>query len=464
MLRVLQRQRAGASASLALRPRLSAAAVCASGRAYSSSSSQAVRDFGEHQAAVASAAAAEAPPQTLLDYMERAWSSTWFGTIDTLPSPAGTAAEAPGWFADAFLACQDAFGAEAWVVMLLFGAATRLLTLYFSLYGERATARMQAALPELKEPQEAFHRVYYNDASSAMEVQVAASILKGHRRRVFAAHQTSNLRCLAPLASSPFIMTGLWQASSLCENAALSVGTSSFFWCPALLQPDPLMILPTAFCALTLANFELSIHPSMKAGWMRNVINGARLGCLCVIPVVGTFRSGVCLYFIGMSLVGLLQPLLLRLPRFRDAFGFPPAPPAAGEPEDSLQARVTVQFPTLGHLLNPDTEENATLFTSTAKPRGAVSATSTGRARAHPMDRPGATFAMGANPLMRETPARQDRSPGAATAAGAAAGAAPHRAARSTTGSNFASSGWKAPQDEFKEEDFIPPFTAPPRQ
>lgn len=416
----------------------------------------------------ASAAAADSTPY--LDFIDKVWNTKWFGSVDDIAPAASSSEAASSCFTDLFLSCQSVLGVDPWVVILLFGALTRLSTLYFSLYGERATERMQLALPELKAPQEAFNRVYYNDTSSSLDVQLSASVLKGERRRVFAKFKTSNVKCLASFVSAPFILGGLYQTSALCENLLLDVGASSFFWCTALTLPDPLCILPITFCALTLLNFELSVRPEMKKGWMSNVIWGARLACLCVVPVASTFRAGVCLYFIGMSVSGLLQPLLLRWPAFRSWFAFPTAAERAAAESasqgsvDALQARVTVQFPYLSHLLNPEVEEEGAPLMKKASPASRRAYASTSSAFPSPASRGAASgrYAMGSNPLMQETPQRRAARTGGAThtaqatttmTSGASARAA---AAKPGKGSSFASSGWKEAQISFSEEDFIP--------
>ncbi|KAK7200890.1 60Kd inner membrane protein [Novymonas esmeraldas] len=506
----------------------------------------------------ASAVAAEAPSvgavaapldgasPTYLDYMERLWSSKWFGTVDASTAAAAAAAAAStahtasadaSLAAHVFFCCQQATGLEAGTLLLLAGAATRLATLVASLYGERAGARMRLALPELKKPQEDFNRVYFKDHASAMEVQVAASVLKSHRRAVFRKYGTSNLRCVASLGMAPVVMTGLFHASALCENAALGVGASSYLWCGALAFPDPLLLLPMATCAITLLNFELSLASEVKTGWMRNVVWGARLGCLCVVPVVSSFRAGVCLYLVGMNMAGLLQPLLLRSVAVRRRLRFPsaeelaaaaaaPPPPRRSAPtpsaaagdrvaqwreriaaavapaaaggsvsasasaksgdvaeNDVLQASMSVQFPYLSHLLNPQVDEHQDLFAKApskqskpdfsrrAAPAAAAATATSGAARSASSTH-GSRYARGTNPLMPEVPLHHHRAPRPSTShAGTHEGGggdghhtsseevatAARRVPRSK-GSTFASSGWRSSQLSFEEDDFIPAY------
>ncbi|EPY36624.1 hypothetical protein STCU_00488 [Strigomonas culicis] len=314
---------------------------------------------------------------------------------------------------------------------------------------------MQLALPELRAPQEDFNRIYYNENATALEVQVAASVLKNERRKAFKHYETSNLKCITSFAGAPFIMYGLYHVSALCASPVLDIGSQSFLWCPALTLPDPYFVLPLTFCALTLANFELSLPKDIKKGWMKNVVWAARMGCLCVVPVASSFRSGVCLYFVGMSLIGLLQPILLRLPAFRRLLKFPEPGARAKEEvrtsDDPLQTSLTVQFPYLSHLLRPETEENEMLFRRAAakpSPRAAAVRTSAGG--------PVLTrYAPGKNPLMQEIPIRRESADGTAKAMPKKERAG-ERKSTSSKGLNFASGNWKMQQETFAESDFIP--------
>ncbi|EPY33645.1 hypothetical protein AGDE_08180 [Angomonas deanei] len=372
--------------------------------------------------------AAPKEPVTYFDYLDKMWNTKWIGTVE---APAIEPTEAANSvFENIFIHCQSYFGVEAGCLILIFGALTRLFTLGFSFYGERASARMQLALPHLQKPQDDFNRVYYNTESSSQDVQIAASLLKNERRKVFKKYDTSNLKCLTSFAGAPFLMYGLYNVSSLCGNPLLDIGSSSFFWCPALSFPDPFFVLPITFCALTLLNFELSLSKEVKKGWMMNVVWAARAGCLCVIPVAANFRAGVCLYFIGMNLVGILQPTLLRVKAFREALGFPAKQTKEDVSlNDPLQASVSVQLPYLSHLLRPQAEENEDLFKRSEPSRTSRNVNKNAHHK----------YSSGKNPLMQEQPIRRPTG------------------GSGSKGLHFASN-WKAPSSNFSEDDFIPDY------
>ncbi|RNF11476.1 preprotein translocase subunit YidC [Trypanosoma rangeli] len=381
--------------------------------------------------------------KTYFEYLDCVWNRQWFGATESLP-PLPDASP----FADIFVTCQAALGLDSAIAIILFGALSRLCTLYFSLYGERASERMRTAMRRLKVPHEAFQRVYYREGSAALDIQLAAIALKGERRRIFLEEKTSNLQCLSSLLGTPLVLFGIIETTAMCENPRYNIGTSSFLWCPALTMTDPYGILPLTFCGLTLMNFELSISKDLKNGWMSTLVWGARLGCLCVLPAAAHIRAGVALYFLGMSLVGLLQPLLLRSTAFRAWFNFPAQqsqlePTKAVEKPDDLHARMCVQFPYLTHLFNPESEEN----TGFLKDKAATSQNDFQR-RCNT-----AGYARGMNPLMREEPPRPMSGWSSTSFPAAAVNVA---TVPSRKGANFAAGRWKATQTEFREEDFIP--------
>ncbi|CCW61359.1 unnamed protein product [Phytomonas sp. EM1] len=245
------------------------------------------------------------------------------GVLNLVSSGSDPAAASAGGFTAIFFACQDALGVEPWGVIALFGGLTRLMTLCFMFYGERASARMQLALPKLRESQERFNRVYRNKNASSLEVQLSASICKSERRRIFRQYQTSNFQCFASFLGTPLIAYGLYRISLLCSDTSLLVGISPFLWCTALSLPDPTLALPVVCVGLALLNFELSLRKELKTEWMTKIVWCARFSCPFFIVVISTFSTGVCLYFFGVSLVGLLQPILLRVPVFRRFLRFP---------------------------------------------------------------------------------------------------------------------------------------------
>lgn len=359
------------------------------------------------------------------------------------------------WFDDVFESVQAAFGVEAWLLLMMFGGAVRLCTLYFSLYGERAAVRMQCALPSLVPAHNQFQRIYYNENASALEVQQAATILKAIRKQTYKFHHTSNLKTLAGLVASPFVLQGFYSVSKLCESFDSNVGTSSFMWCAALGMPDPLYILPVVSCCLTLLNLELTLlsRGELKKGLMGNFIWGGRMLCVCAIPAVAQFRSGVLLYWIGMSAVGLLQPILVRSASFRAWFGIPQPPPVAAsgsQEEDLLQKRFVLQAPYFSHLFETD----ITNGTASAPPAEPAAATRRAPGYAHSRGETVPSHPTNSTrTLSEEMSSVESKSFGVSRAPSITPSTASKRG-----GAAFASSGWKADNPStLSVDDLIPP-------
>ncbi|KAG8348279.1 hypothetical protein ERJ75_001740600 [Trypanosoma vivax] len=391
---------------------------------------------------------------TYLDYLDYVWNKKWIGTSE-VPIHEKEAT----FSVDPVIFVQEALGLNPPMTIFVLGAISRFATLFFSLYGERASQRMRNALHRLKAPHEAYQRVYYREGATALDIQLAATILKSDRRRVFKEEMTSNLQCMSSLLGAPIVLWGMMKTKSLCESPQLDFGTSPFLWCTALTMPDPLGILPLLCCALVLINFELSIGKELRVGWMSNIVWGARLGCLCAASVVVQFRSGVCLYFVGMSTVGLLQPMLLRSSWFRRRFDFPirHAPKtneALSHTGDVVHRRLSIQFPYLGHLFDGGSEENISLLNRS--PRFASDGVGCRPTGTFPQDTMRG-IGGGSEGLANDTASQTVKSTWR-SGAGADAVLPPSR-----KGMAFATSGWKAPCTEFSEEDLVVSSDVPVR-
>lgn len=323
--------------------------------------------------------------------------ATFFGYLDKMFSGAAPAVEATStlsYGASAMTWLQGMSGFEGGVVLLAGGALTRLVTLYASLYGERASWRMVQALPELKPAYDAFQHTYNSDRGNASEVQIGAAHLSAQKKEVFRKYNTSNLKTLAGLVASPLVVLGLRGASQMCDpfNAA-GFGSSELLWL-TMGAVDPTFILPATVSALTLLNFELTLRnrEDVTVGWTRNVVMAARGGAIIGFALASQMNSGVLLYWLGMSLVGVVQPLLVRSAAFRAFVGFPdvklvtskltpskvsvvaPLPGISAvrekpvEKEDNYRMRFGINHPFLNKLFNPDTEEHLELITRSSAP------------------------------------------------------------------------------------------------
>ena len=320
--------------------------------------------------------------------------ATFFGFLDnmfTFDAAPVEAASTMSYGASMLTSLQHFSGLEGGLVLLAGGALTRLATMYASIYGERASWRMMQALPELKPAYDGFQHTYNSDRGNASEVQIGAAHLSAQKKEIFRKYNTSNLKTVAGLVASPLVILGLRGASQMCDpfNAA-GFATSEVLWM-TVSAVDPTFILPATVSALTLLNFELTLRnrEDVTVGWTKNVVMCARGGAVIGFGLASQMSSGVLLYWLGMSLVGILQPLMVRSPAFRSMAGFPeigklakPLPSKTvvpgfsavedkkdSEPQDNYRMRFGINHPFLNKLFNPDTEEHLELITrSTARP------------------------------------------------------------------------------------------------
>lgn len=215
---------------------------------------------------------------------------------------------------------QEDLGMKPSSTLLIFGILVRLCTFIFSFYGDRATARMVAALPELKATHDAYSKRY--DESVGLErysLLVASNV---ERKAILKKYRTSSPSCIASFAAVPLV--GLGFSISSAFSAMYHSSATPFLWCPSLSQSDPTFLLPFFCFMLSLLNFELLMSPSLrKEYWVPTFIWVARLSALLLAPVVASFHAGVCIFWLGMNAVGVLHPLLLKNTAFRRKCGFP---------------------------------------------------------------------------------------------------------------------------------------------
>jgi membrane protein insertase Oxa1/YidC/SpoIIIJ len=303
---------------------------------------------------------ATSKPAPYFDALDGLWNGSG-GAVAATVVPSSSASSS-SFLGSAVTAIGAATGWEPSLCLVCIGFGIRLVTLVFSLYGERAAERMQAVVPLLKPRLDLFQNL--RESGRETEIHIAATELKAAARSVYRQHGTSNLKAAAGLLGSPLVLYGFVSVSKLCSVASTAdtIGSCSFWWCPALAWPDPLHVLPVASVALTLLNFEaaLRLRNSLSSTWMTNLLWGARITALLSLSAVSQVSTGVLLYWIGLSLAGLLQPALLRSSSFRRRFKFPEVSSLKSVPMDPLQARLALKIPMLRELYDPQLQEEIT--------------------------------------------------------------------------------------------------------
>lgn len=225
--------------------------------------------------------------------------------------------------AASFLELQQLCGVSAVPMLMLCGAAARLLTLLFSLWGDRAIARMALAAPELKGAYNEYSLVRTDRSSSELRIYKAACAYQVKKKEIFGRHRTSFLQCFSSVAALPIVASSLSAVSALCTDSEFCYSVSS-----SLLLAHPAataILLPFVCSSLTVINFELSLSPSVKEDKLvQRAVVLCRLALFPATAVLASCHSAVCLFFLGMNSVGFAQAMLLRRPGVRSRLGFPP--------------------------------------------------------------------------------------------------------------------------------------------
>lgn len=216
---------------------------------------------------------------------------------------------------------QENLGMEPSSILLIFGILVRLCTFIFSFYGDRATARLVAALPELKAAHDTHSKKHAEGAALKRYSLLVASNIE--RKAILKKHRTSPVSCIAYFAAMPLVGLG-FAISSVFSSMDHSSASPFAWWFPSLSQSDPTFLLPFFCSMLSLLNFELLMSPSLrKEYWVPTVLWGARVSALLLTPVIASFHAGVCIFWLGMNAVGIFHPLLLKNTTFRRICGFP---------------------------------------------------------------------------------------------------------------------------------------------
>lgn len=215
-------------------------------------------------------------------------------------------------------------------VLLFYGACLRLLTLFPSLYSHRNSLRMGAIGTQLSEISSLQNRAKSDRTLSTAEKRV---IKNGYNRMKHALYTREGCNqwksfggaITAPVTATAFLAI---RRLSLYET---DLNGASFLWVSDLTRADPTFALPVICATIFLCNFEL--NQRMQRGGRSSGNLYIRWGTRCAASVgVYIFSSqpaALFTYWIGLSCVGILQPVLLRWQPFRTFFRFPAPPQAA---------------------------------------------------------------------------------------------------------------------------------------
>lgn len=215
-------------------------------------------------------------------------------------------------------------------VFFFYGLVMRLLTLIPSLYSNRNSLRMAHIGPQISEITNAQNKAKNDRTLSSAEKRV---IKDGYNRMKYALckkHKCAQWKSFLTMLTAPVTMSAFLSIRRLSMYET-DLEMAPFLWVKDLTMPDPTYLLPSICAGMFLLNFEM--NQRMQRGGRSSsgmyVRWAVRASSVVGIYFFASQPSAMFAYWIGLSTMGLLQPILLRWQPFRDFFDFPDPPQAA---------------------------------------------------------------------------------------------------------------------------------------
>ncbi|CCW68369.1 unnamed protein product [Phytomonas sp. Hart1] len=215
-------------------------------------------------------------------------------------------------------------------VLLFYGAFLRLLTLTASLYSHRNMLRLGQIGPQLSELNSQQSRSRGDRSLSTAEKRIVKDGYKRLKAALMHRHRCSQSRSFLTALTAPLTMSAFIAARRLALDEDDLHGVS-FCWVKDLTQPDPTYALPGLCTAIFLGNFEFNqrLQRGGRSPSSLYIRWGMRAGTAVGLYLLIHQPAAMFVYWIGLSTVGILQPILLRWQPFRDFWEFPDPPQAA---------------------------------------------------------------------------------------------------------------------------------------
>lgn len=215
-------------------------------------------------------------------------------------------------------------------VFVFYGICMRLFTLWPSLYGHRNSLRMNLIGPQIGEISQQQNKAKNDRTLSTAEKRV---IKDGYNRMKYALckkHGCAQWKSFLSMMTAPITMSAFLSIRRLVMYET-DLEMAPFLWVTDLTMPDPTYALPAVCAGMFIMNFEM--NQSMQKGGRSSsgmyIRWAIRIGSIVGVYFFSSQPSAMFAYWIGLSLAGLLQPILLRWQPFRDYFQFPDPPQVA---------------------------------------------------------------------------------------------------------------------------------------
>ena len=221
-------------------------------------------------------------------------------------------------------------------VFFVWGVCIRLITMGPQLYVHRNGLRLAKISPQLSEIANLEKKTKSDRTISTADKRVIKEGYKRMKAALHKKHKCSQARTFIQGFFSPLMVTAFMAIRRLAAYEE-ELETTSFLWIKDLTMPDPTWILPVTCVGLFMLNYELNSAMAQSGRsankmYIRWAIRG---GSVVFLYFFQSQPAGLFCYWIGMSLIGLLSPMLLRWSKFREFFDFPPRPRASIEYEET---------------------------------------------------------------------------------------------------------------------------------
>lgn len=215
-------------------------------------------------------------------------------------------------------------------VFFFYGVCMRLLTLIPSLYSNRNGLRMSLIGTQISDITNSQNKAKNDRTLSTAEKRVIKEGYQRMKHALYKKHGCSQWKSFLTMLTAPLTMSAFLSIRRLAMYET-DLTMTPFLWVADLTMPDPTYILPAICSTMFVVNFEMN-QRMQKGG--RSSTNMYIRWAVRVSAVVGVYffaqqPSALFAYWIGLSVAGLLQPLLLRWQPFRNFFHFPDPPQAA---------------------------------------------------------------------------------------------------------------------------------------
>ena len=198
------------------------------------------------------------------------------------------------------------------VALVGLGLAARIVTLYWSLYGDRAVSQLAAIVPQLQEAHMQFCEVALHPKSLDVEIKLASAKFERARSRLMRQHGTSNMRALVPHFAVAAVLLSIF-VGPLPLVPLEAVGRGPQLGC---LVWDPIAVGASLLC---LRNVDVALKRRLgfssrkdkRIHHIRYAAAAASVGwsLACMASVIPPTSGPVTL---GIALGGILHNLLYR--------------------------------------------------------------------------------------------------------------------------------------------------------